>query len=510
MEEKLPKGWKWTDLKEIGSFVRGVSYKKELASQTPKENSCLILRGGNIQDGKIKVEKDLVFVDDNLINENQKIKKGDVIIVASTGSSKIIGKAATILEDDKTISFGAFLMLVRPIHLVEGKYFGYFFQSSNYRDRIRSLAAGININNIKRKYIEEMPFPLPSLPEQKRIVAKLDTLFASLDNTKARLEKIPQLLKNFRQAVLTQAVTGKLTEEWREGKELGDLDVLFESLNKRRQNHSKKKIRSINNNLRVDVDLFKIPDLWRWSTLHFLMNEDETFRYGVVQPGKDIDGQQKLIRVLDLKNGKVLKNQLRGISYEVDSKYKSACVKTGDLLVSIVGTIGRTAIVTNEENGFNIARAIARVPIRDVNPKYIKYYIDSEFGQNLLSGDAREVARKTLNLEQLKTLPIPVPPLEEQHEIVRRVESLFAKADAIEQQYQKLKEKVDALPQAILAKAFRGELVEQNPLDEPASVLLDRIRAEKEKMAAKGKKKTMKRKVDVAAEPDDKYRKKER
>ena len=125
--------------------------------------------------------------------------------------------------------------------------------------------------------------------------------------------------------------------------------------------------------------------------------------------------------------------------------------------------------------------------------------------QFLIQKNATGTAAKGIKAAKFKNLPIPFPPLEEQQEIVRRVESLFAKADAIEQQYETLKQKMDALPQAILAKAFRGELVEQNPLDEPASELLKRIRAEKEKVTAKGQKKNMKRKSSVAAEPRPKY-----
>ena len=446
MEENLPKGWGCTKFTDVLGINGGTQPPKSHFVYEKKDGYVRLLQ---IRDFGNKPHP--TFIPDK---KNLRKCQIDDILIARYGAS--IGRILTGKE-------GAYNVAIAKVDIpkeIEKRYVYYYLNSYPFQSVITSFQRTAQ-SGFNKKDLSFLNFPLPPLAEQKRIVAKLDTLFASLDSTRARLETIPQLLKNFRQAVLTQAVTGKLTEEWREGRELGDLDVFFELLKKRRQNHGKKKIRSIKNNIREDVDLFNIPSLWRWSTLQFLMNEEETFRYGVVQPGKDVNGQQKLIRVLDLKNGKILKKQLRGISYEVDSKYKSACVKKGDLLVSIVGTIGRTAIITKEEEGYNIARAIARVPLTDVNPKYVKYYIDSDYGQNLLSGDAREVARKTLNLEQLKTLPIPVPPHEEQHEIVRRVESLFAKADAIEQQYQKLKDKVDTLPQAILAKAFRGELVPQ-------------------------------------------------
>ena len=155
----------------------------------------------------------------------------------------------------------------------------------------------------------------------------------------------------------------------------------------------------------------------------------------------------------------------------------------------------------------NIARAVAKIPIRDCNENYIRIFFNSEIGQQWLVGDAREVARKTLNLDQLKTLPIAVSPLEEHQEIVRRVESLFAKAYQIEASYQKLKAKIEQLPQALLAKAFRGELVAQLPTDGDARDLLEQIKRAKEGLEKSGKGKTLKvtDEVRMVAEVKVKY-----
>ena len=113
MEKELPKNWVKTSPKEIANIIRGVSYGKNDASQENFDGSCLILRGGNIQDGKIVEGKDNVFVDLKLIKKEQFIQKGDVVIVGSTGSKQLIGKAATVLESSSNISFGAFLMNIR-------------------------------------------------------------------------------------------------------------------------------------------------------------------------------------------------------------------------------------------------------------------------------------------------------------------------------------------------------------------------------------------------------------
>ncbi|MCB4234574.1 restriction endonuclease subunit S [Kaistella anthropi] len=222
MEKKLPKNWVETELGKVSEIIRGVSYNKNQALSFRNEDSAYILRGGNIQDGKIDFDTDdNVFVDKKLVNPIQFLKENDVVIVGSTGSKKLIGKAGVAIQDYDSVAFGAFLMLLRT-KSINKKFHAYFFQTKFYRNLISELAGGVNINNIRKEYLENMAFPLPPLPEQERIVAKLDLLFAQHEKMKTSLEKIPQLLKDFRQQILTQAVTGKLTEEWRKGKELGE------------------------------------------------------------------------------------------------------------------------------------------------------------------------------------------------------------------------------------------------------------------------------------------------
>lgn len=309
------------------------------------------------------------------------------------------------------------------------------------------------------KVFEYLDLPLPSLSQQQRIVARLDAVFGHLDVLKEKLDLIPVLLKNFRQQVLTQAVTGELTKEWRVGKDLESSQKLFQQIMVRRSEYNKKKISESEVSLRTDLPLYDLPGTWNWADLEFLMDEDDSFCYGVVQPGNTVQEGQKLIRVMDLNKGSVLVDQLRNISWDIDKNYKRSKVKAGDLLVSVVGTIGRTAIINSETEGFNIARAVAKVPVKDINVKYLDIFLNSSYGQKWLVGDAREVARKTLNLNQLSTLPVPIPSNDEQNEIVSRVDGIFGLSDKIESQYQSLKAKIDQLPQAILATAFRGELI---------------------------------------------------
>jgi type I restriction enzyme S subunit len=226
--------------------------------------------------------------------------------------------------------------------------------------------------------------------------------------------------------------------------------------------------------------MFDIPETWLWTNLRFLMSPAEAFCYGVVQPGDNDSNGVFLVRAGDLHAGRVDTSRLRRIPQCIHKEYRRSELRGGEVLVTVVGAgIGESAIAQQECAGFNIARAVAKLPVREFEARYVQLWLSTNQAVAWMKGDSREVARPTLNLEQLQTMPVPVPPIAEEQEIVRRVEGLFALADQIEAPFKKAQAHVDKLTQSILARAFRGELVPQDPNDEPASVLLERIRSEK-------------------------------
>ncbi|MHC4618372.1 MAG: restriction endonuclease subunit S [Planctomycetota bacterium] len=210
---ELPKGWAWVRLAEIARLIRGVSYKKENASKTPRRGCLPVLRATNIN-GELNFA-DLVYVPAQRVTEEQLVRALDIVIAMSSGSKSLVGKAAQAKSDFEG-GFGTFCGLVRPSYLICGNFVGYFFQSPTYRRAISALSSGVNINNLRRQHIESMPFPLAPLAEQKRIVAKIEELFTKLHAGVGALKKIKAQLKRYRQAVLKDAFEGKLTEKWRQ------------------------------------------------------------------------------------------------------------------------------------------------------------------------------------------------------------------------------------------------------------------------------------------------------
>lgn len=291
-----------------------------------------------------------------------------------------------------------------------------------------------------------LDFPLPPLPEQERIVAKLDKLFTQHEKIKKALDRIPELLKAFRQQVLTQAVTGKLTEQWREGKELEEWKKTF--------------IKDI------------ATKLGSGSTPR---GGSETY----------LPEGIPLVRSMNIVFGGIKSDGLAFINEIQATALKNVEIQFEDVLLNITGaSIGRLCLANETVTGGRVNQHVFIIrPKREiVLPQYLESYLRSDLVQRFIDEIKYGAGMEAISKTQIENLQINIPHLQEQHEIVGRVESLFAKADAIEARYQKLKEKVDSLPQAILHKAFKGEIIPQLPTDGDAKELLKEILALKKEV----------------------------
>lgn len=452
MEKQLPKGWVVANVGKLGKQQRGVTYGKGDANTIEFPDSILVLRGGNIQDGKIILNSnDNVFLSSKLVKHEQLIKKGDVIIVSSTGSKALIGKAAHAETNMPNVAFGAFLSMLRPNSEINTSYFDHFFQTNYYRQNIRELSGGVNINNIRREHLEGIEFPLAPLNEQKRIADKLDAIFGHMDIAKEKLERIPELLKKFRQQVLTQAVTGKLTEEWREGNEM--------------------KIAPQINNI--------IP--LNWQELQFEAIIADGPQNGMYKPQSAYGEGIMILRIDNFYEGKVNPwYTLKTLKVSNDEIHKYG-LANDDIIINRVNSmshLGKSAIIEDLTSDCVFESNMMRIRLnkQEIYPQYIIKYLNSSIGISQLQKNAKQaVNQASINQTDVKAVYVILPPVEEQKEIVKRVDELFALADNIEAQYNILMKKAETLPQAVLSKAFRGELVPQDPNDEPASALLERI-----------------------------------
>ena len=364
--------------------------------------------------------------------------------------------------------------------LVEGRYLFYWLKSLEFTSYVNSVSHGLRMPRLGTKQAKAAPFVLPPSAEQTRIANKLDELLAQVDTIKARVDAIPGILKRFRQSVLAAAVSGRLTEEWRQSnQDVEPAEVLLDKVlieRKANWNHKGK----YKEPLESAVDLFPaLPASWTCASLDALVNANRPICYGILMPKENLRDGVLYVKVRDMKGEVINLEGLQRTSPEIAQKYERSSLVSGDILLSIRGTYGRVVEVPDELEGGNITQDSARLAICDqVDHRFIIHALRSNPLQKHFQSVARGVAVKGVNIGDVRPTPIPLPPYLEQLEIDRQVAILLNFADQIEQRVNDSQSGIDSLTQSILAKAFRGELVPQDPGDEPASVLLERIRGE--------------------------------
>lgn len=364
---------------------------------------------------------------------------------------------------------------------IDPKYLFYHFKRY-WKEIGTAQQYGSATNYIKIGNFNDYRISFPPLPEQQRIVAKLDTLFGHIGTLKTCLDRIPQLLKDFRQKVLTQAVTGKLTEEWR-------------------GTDSVEKITSVT----IGVEFDAAPKKWQWVKLIDVAKLESGHTPRKTVPEYWNNGNVPWISLQDIRavdgmeitETKYMPNALGIENSSARLLPKGTVCFCRDISVGFVTIMGKE---------MSTSQHFANWICTDrLNNRFLMFAFMASRQSLIASGTGTTVG--TIYYPALKEMRILLPEIEEQQEIVRRVESLFAKADQIEASYQKLKAKIEVLPQALLAKAFRGELVAQLPTDGDARDLLEQIKQAKEGLEKGGKGRKMKgdEKLNMAAEPKGRY-----
>ena len=415
---ELPEGWKWCRLGDFINIFRGVSYKKNDAHNEKQENDCLIIRGGNIDEGCINLNSDNVFVNKSLVSENQIIKKNDVIIVTSTGSIKVIGRAGVSESDYEDVAFGTFLTLARPNEKANKSFVNQYFQSSLYRERIRQLASGVNINNIRIEYITESPFPLPpTLDEQQRIVKRIESMFANLDEAKEKAQTVVDGFETRKAAILHKAFTGELTAKWRKENGVSDDSWVVKT----------------------------IGECGKWErgrSKHRPRNAPELF-----------GGKYPFIQTGDIANADIYIYEHKQTLSEFGFQ-QSRLFPKDTLCITIAANIGKVAILTYDCCFPD--SVVGFTPFENVDSKFMYYKINDM--QKDLEAMAPATAQKNLNLKLLTSVSVQIPTFPEQVEIVRILDIIIEKENKAKQAAETVLEQIDLLKKSILARAFRGEL----------------------------------------------------
>lgn len=405
----MKQGWQIKKLGCLCSFERGLTYSKgdEAAISTKG-----VLRSNNVDLSSNTLNFDEIkYLNDDIdIPVSKKVKRNSILMCMSNGSKAHLGKVA-IIEDDLDYAFGGFMgLLVPDEEAVFPRYFYYALITPMYKSFIKSLSDGANINNLKFADLKEFEIPVPSISEQQRIVALLDAEFAKIDALKANAEKNLQNAKDLFQAALKKELEPK------EGWKTKPIEEIAEIKGGKR-----------------------VPKGYK------LITEKTPHPY---------------IRVSDFNdNGSV---DLGDIHYIEDWVYKEIqryTISFKDVYISIAGTIGKSGIIPKELEGANLTENACKLVLNQgLYNRYVYYCTINEPFKSQIVKLTMQAAQPKLALTRLATATISIPSLEEQQSIVARLDVLNEKCKTLQANYEKTLSLCDDLKQALLRKAFNGEI----------------------------------------------------
>lgn len=482
-KSELPEGWVNTIISEVGKITTG--------NTPPKKD---LRNYGNeypwVKPGDLDKNIPITETEECLSEKGASLARllpTNTVLVSCIGNLGKVGIAGTPLATNQQINSISFEKTI-----VYPKY-GYYY-CKTLKKWLEDNSSATTIPIINKTRFSEAPFYLPPLAEQHRIVSAIEALFFRLDAANEKLDSVLGILKKFRESVLATACDGRLTKDWRtENPDIEDaFDLLNQIINERSSRDSQKeketkKSITLYRQKKLNDEPFEIPEKWIWIIWNDIV---DWITYGFTRPMPHVEEGIPIITAKNVQNGyidcSVYDMTTEKAFSELSDKDKP---KLNEILIVKDGaTIGRAAIV-DIESAFCINQSVALLRFGGMTA-YIPFLlkvIQSKFTQDLIWANAKGSAMPHISITKFGKLPLPLPPLLEQQEIVRRVDALFAFADSIESNVAAAREKTEKLRQSILAKAFSGQLVEteaeiarkEGRDYETAEILLEKIKADK-------------------------------
>ncbi|MBB4567821.1 restriction endonuclease subunit S [Rhizobium leucaenae] len=477
---ELPAGWCWTPLRAVTSFIgrgRGPKYVED--GGVPVVNQKCI-RWHSLETRHLRLTARDAF--DRLTPELQ-LQPGD-LLWNSTGTGTI-GRAVVYDGSIGELTVDSHVTIVRPV-AIEPRYLGYFVETGRVQHLVDAGHVGsTNQRELPRAFVEELRIPLAPLPEQRRIVERIDALFAEIAEGKAALEEARKGLETFRRSLLKAAVTGELTRDWRETNKPTETghDLIARIRAERAVNTPDRRDKRAWAGESIDTsELSHLPKGWAWARLDEIVVSGPTNGYS---PKTSSDGSGTLsLKLTATTRGEIdLSDRATKTLSETIEQGSDLYLVPGDLLFQRGNTIeyvGIAAIYDGPESTYVYPDLMIRVR---TSHRWLAEWIwrvaNSPMGRKFMMDSATGTAGTMPKISGaiLRRLPIPIPPASEIGEILRRVsEGLAACSDGVTLFEVQTTDAV-RLRQAILKSAFEGTLVPQDSHDEPASALLTNISA---------------------------------
>ena len=490
----IPSNWVWTRLGNMGDYKKG-----PFGSSLTK--SMFVEKG---------VDTIKVYEQKNAIQKDAKIGNyyitKDYFLEAMTGfevkpNDIIVSCAGTIGETyilPNNAEKGIINQALMKISLKDSIEKNYYLQYFDYflKEESKEKSKGTAMKNIPPfKVFKEFPFPLPPLNEQKRIVEKLDFLFEKTKRAKEIIEEIKVDIENRKISILDRAFKGTLTSKWRNENKTSDVKELLKSINEEKikkweedclqaeKDGNKKPKKPTITEVKdmivpVDEQPYKLPDSWVWVRLGDLGDYKKGPFGSSLTKSMFVEKGVDTIKVYEQKNA-IQKDIKIGNYYITKDYFLEAMtgfeVKPNDIIVSCAGTVGETYIIPNNAEKGIINQALMKITlIEQIHKKYYLEYFDYFLKEESRRQSQGTAIKNIPPFKIFKEFPFPLPPLEEQQEIVRVLDEVLENENKVKELLE-LEERIDILEKSILHKAFKGELGTQNSSDEPALELLKEI-----------------------------------
>jgi type I restriction enzyme, S subunit len=440
---ELPSGWAATSIGDLCELINGRAFKPEDWG----DKGLPIVRIQNLNRPKSKFNFYAGEVRDRFLIDDQEL------LFAWSGTPGT-SFGAHIWNGGKAVLNQHIFKILFNSDLIDRVFLKHAINQT-LEEQIGKAHGGVGLRHVTKGKFEDTELGLPPLPEQRRIVAKVDGLTARTARARGELNRIPTLIARYKQRLLALAFSGELTAGWR--KEIGGKESAY----------TKTKIET------PFVYEMKGSSSWRVETIGSVCKIE-----GGSQPPKSTfiyEERPDYIRLIQIRDYKSDKH----IVYIPKALARRFCSKT-DIMIGRYGP-PIFQILRGLEGSYNVALMKA-VPIPSkISSEFLFWFLKHPTLFDYVELDSKRTAGQDgVNRDHLEKFPVPLPPLEEQAEIVRRIESAFGWLDRMAADHAAAARLLPKLDAAILSKAFRGELVPQDPNDEPASVLLDRIKAERE------------------------------
>ena len=418
----VPENWIWTKFNAVISLISGRDVELSLCNDQ-RLGIPYILGASNIQNGSFCAERWIQ-------NPEVKSKKGDILLSVKGTIGKLY------FQKEPEINISRQIMAIRPRRDLNALYTKHFLQL--ICQELREDGNGL-IPGISRKDILEKPFPLPPSYEQQRIVDRIESLFAKLDEAKEKAQAVVDGFEARRAAILHKAFMGELTEKWR---------------------------------------AYKSCEMSNWQYVAIgdvtdIVSSKRVYKDEYVESGIPFYRSSEIVDLYDTGNTKPIFFISRNRYEDIKAKY--GVPDPGDLLVTSVGTIGKTWIADNREFYYKDGNLTQVKHCEKLSMKFLQYFIMSnDFLQQVIDTVAGS-AYNALTIVKFKKIILPLPSVCEQNEIIRVLDNLFEKEQQAKEIAEAVLDQIEVMKKSILARAFRGKLGTNDPAEESAVELLKQV-----------------------------------